>query len=155
MTYAPFHRANPTSVTVTAGGTPVGVIANVNAMIENGVYQIPELAANPGFDIRFNFTGLQFIPDAIVTRLWYDGAHQVEIHLWDYVVDEFVLVDQVIPTDTYLIKEAPFPPQARFVSSGAAIMRFLHNQQGNASEDIYWDYVALWHRPFPPVTVYT
>jgi len=81
MTYAPFHRANPTSVTVTAGGTPVGVIANVNAMIENGVYQIPELAANPGFDIRFNFTGLQFIPDAIVTRLWYDGAHQVEIHL--------------------------------------------------------------------------
>ena len=154
MTYSPLHRANPTSITVTAGGTPVGTVANVETMLDGDVYQIPELAADPGFDVRFNFTGLSFLPDAIVSRTWYDGAHLVQLELWDYVGSAFVVIDQIIPTDSYIIVETVVQPEERFVSSGAAIVRYHHNQQGIAAHDIYWDYVSLWHRPFPPIKLY-
>jgi len=138
--------AYPASVTVTAGGTPVGTVAGVQTMLDGSVYQVPEVAATPGFDVRFNFTGIAFTPNAIVHRSWYDGTttHQVTIELWDYVTEAFVPVSEFEASLTYEVQQLPFPEGARWTSGGAAIVRFNHSTGGNASQDMYWDYVGLW-----------
>ncbi len=139
-------RDAPASVTVTAGGTPVGTVANVQTMLDGDVYQVPEVSATPGFDVRFNFTGLTELPDTIVTRAWYDGSatHGVRIELYDYVGVAFVPIHQVPTSLTYAVATVSVVPEARFVSSGEAIVRFAHYTGGNASHDMFWDYVGLW-----------
>ena len=138
--------AYPASVTVTDGGAPVGTVAGVQTMLDGSVYQVPEVAATPGFDVRFNFTGIAFTPNAIVHRSWYDGTttHQVTIELWDYVTEAFVPVSEFEASLTYEVQQLPFPEGARWTSGGAAIVRFNHSTGGNASQDMYWDYVGLW-----------
>jgi hypothetical protein len=155
MTYAPFLRANPTSVTVVAGTLVSGSISDTYTMLDGNIVQASEEAATPGLDLRFNFTGLQFIPDALVLRVHYDGDNVIRTLLYDYDDTAWVDVDTIIITSDYYIVEAPFPPESRFVSSGAAILRIGCAALGDVTNDIYFDYVSLWHRPFPPVTLYT
>ena len=138
-------RATPTSITKTTGGTATGTVTNVQTQLDGNVYQVVEAATTPGFDVRFNFTGLTFTPNSLYVRSWYDGTttHNVTVELWDYTGSAWVALHQMVTSLTYITYEASFEPETRFVSSGAAIVRFNHVTGGNASHDVYWDYVSL------------
>ena len=140
------YKTQPTSITKTAGGTAVGAVANVQTILDGDVYQVPEVAATPGYDVKFNFTGLTFSPNAIMVRAWYDGlaAHEVTVEMYDYDAAAYVTIHQWETSLTYKIEFIPFPIDANYVSAEAAIMRFIHNTGGSSNHDVYWDFVSLW-----------
>ena len=140
------YREEPTSITVTAGGTPVGTVANVQTPFDGNVYQVPETATTPGYDVKFNFTGLTFAPNAIVYRMWYEGLsnHEVTVELYDYEGSAYEIIHQQVNSLTYVMGFIPFLIDGRFVNSdNEAIVRFIHNT-GGSTHDVYWDYVSLW-----------
>jgi hypothetical protein len=155
MSYAPLHRANPTSVTPTVGTLVDGVIGDIYTMLDGDVVQVAEEAETPGLDLRFNFTGLAFIPDAVVLRVHYDGDNVIRTLLYDYDAPAWVDVDTILATSDFYIVESVLPPESRFVSGGAAVLRIGCATLGDVANNIYFDYVSLWHRPFPPVVLYT
>jgi hypothetical protein len=156
MTYAPLFRANATSVTLTAG-TPIDspVVTDTHVMLDGAVAHVQEVAATPGLALDFLFTGLSFVPDAVVLRVWYDGTNTIRMLLYDYVASAWLDFDIIIPTGNYYIVEAVIPPEDRFVQKGEAQLRIGVAGLGDVGNDLYLDYVALWHRPFPPVRLYT
>lgn len=137
----------PASLTKVSGGTPVGTVAGVQTMLDGTIYEVAEDAATPGFEIEFNFTGITKPPAEIVLRLQYSGTstHDVSVDLWDYTgTPAYKQVSSFSTMLNYQVLVIPVANFAPFISSaGAAKLRLIHNTAGNASHDIYIDYVAL------------
>lgn len=135
----------PASITVNTGGTPVGSVSDVQTLLDGNVYQLPEVASTPGFDVEFNFTGLNYFR-SIATRIWYNGSstHDVTFDVYNYNTaswDQFYLV---LSGTNYNYRYIEIPDGTNYVDgSGNAKVRLYHNSAGNASHDIYIDYIAL------------
>lgn len=143
-----YHEFNdfipPVSITVNAGGTPVGTVDNVKEHHDGNIYQVPEVAATPGFDIDFNFENVAVVR-GIVSHIWYNGSatHDVLLRLRNYSTsadDDFL----IIPNSGYygyrtILIEADY----RYVDGTTAQASLYHASAGNASHDIYIDYIAL------------
>lgn len=135
----------PASLTVNAGGTPVGTIAGVQGLNDASVYQLPEVAATPGFDVEFNFTGVNFFR-AIAANFYYQGlsSHIVTLDLYNYNTtawDSFILISSA---STYSYRYIEIPDSTNYVDgSGNAKVRFYHSSAGNAAHNLYVDYLAL------------
>jgi hypothetical protein len=141
------QQAVPTSVTVTAGGTVTGTVEGVQALGDGSVYAVAEIASNPGFDIRFNFTAIRFVPKVVVARIHYIGSstHDVTVEMYNYATSAFVSFDAVLTSDSPEMFVIPLPDGTPYVdTSGAAIVRVVHNESGDSAHDIEFDYIALW-----------
>jgi hypothetical protein len=136
----------PSSATLVAGST-ASVVAAVQAMWEGTWYTIDEVAANPGFSVIFDFTGITRLPKCIVSRYKYteNSSHQVHVQLWNYTEATWNLIHSFAGTPGFLsiMKYIPDANAENYVSGGAARVRFIHDEMGNASHVIDIDYVAL------------
>lgn len=136
----------PASITVNAGGTPVGDVTGVTELNDGSVYQVPEVAATPGFDIDFNFTGVREI-SGFVSMIRYTGlaTHVVEQSLHNYTDvqdDSFMLIPHT--ASAYQYRTVLIPDDTKYInSSDQAILSLIHTSAGNPSHDIYIDYIAL------------
>ena len=135
----------PDGVTVNTGGTPVGTVAGVQTLLDGSVYQVPEVTGTPGFDVEFDFSGITAIR-GIAANFYYDGGalgHEVTIDIYDYdgtAWDSFLLVPSAA---TYSYRYIEFPNNSKYINSGAVLVRFYHGSAGNASHDLYVDYLAV------------
>ena len=134
------------SVSVVAGGTPVGTIAGVQTWNDGSVYQVPEVAATPGFDIRFTIGTVKSFSH-ISSNVLYSGAstHQVEWQIYNVTEDQWDTLTQVPHGFGYNFRYIDFPnDNADYINtSGQVIIRLYHISAGNAAHDIYIDYLAL------------
>ena len=136
----------PSTITVNAGGTPVGTVTDVQSLLDGNVYQIPEVAATPGFDIDFNFTNVASI-GGFVSNIWYDGSatHNVALDLFNYTdvqQDSFLHVSH--SASLYSYRTVLMPDDTKYINgSNEAQLSLYHYSGGNASHDIYIDYIAL------------
>ena len=138
----------PDSVTANSGGTPVGTVSDVQTLLDGNVYQMPEVTGTPptgAIDIDFSFSGVASI-EGFVSMIRYTGSasHVVVQTLYNYTAtndDEFLL----IPTtaSTYQYRTVLIPDDTNYISSGNAMVSIIHQTTGNASHNLYIDYIAL------------
>jgi hypothetical protein len=120
-------------------------VTDIQTLLDGNIYHVDEAAATPGIELEIDFSGIRQIK-GIYTRFYYAGSnlHGMRVQLYNYDTTTY---------DTYLTTigdhmdhSAHFvwiPDDASYISSGAAQVRFYHAEAGNASHDLYVDYVAL------------
>ena len=135
----------PASITLTTGGTPVGTVAGVQTWNDGTEYQVPEVTGVPGFDVRFNFTGIESIR-YISTNIKYDGSasHDVVLQIYNYTDAAWETLTHIGSADEYNTRFVSLPASdADYISSGSAVLRAYHVTSGNASHDIHFDFISL------------
>jgi hypothetical protein len=141
-----YEFITPDSITVNTGGAPVGTVDDVQEFHDGNVYQLPEVTGAPGFDVDFNFKNVMDIY-GIVSRIRYAGSatHQVDLNLYDYVASglkQFILIPNT--GANYQYRTILIPSYRQFINQDAeAIINLYHLTSGNASHDLYVDYIAL------------
>jgi len=134
----------PASVTLNAGSSTDGV-ADLQTPLDGNVYHVDEAAATPGIDLECNFTGIVRIR-SIFVRAYYVGGttHAIRLQLYNYNTagyDTIHTLNTGLDVEQFLL-ELPVI-DTNYISAGAAKVRFYHTEMGNASHDMYVDYVAL------------
>lgn len=138
----------PTTLNVVASDGETGTVAGVTTMFDGQTLQVEELAATPGWDFNFDFSGIEYTLRGIVVRADYEGSatHGVGIEMWRYTgtpgYDRFT---SFVGSLGYTVWYVPIPANiaANYVSGGAAKVRLNHFSAGNASHYIVVDYVGL------------
>ena len=137
----------PVSVNVVAGGAPVGTVANVQTWNDGNVYQVPEVAATPGFDIQFTITGVRKIA-RVSSNIYYAGTstHQVELQIYNNNTTTWDTIVQVSSSLGYNTRYVnfPLPSDKDYINASMqSLVRVYHVNGGNASHDIYIDFIAI------------
>jgi hypothetical protein len=137
----------PVTVTVVAGGIPVGTIADMQTPMDGNTYDLPEDAGTPGFDLEINFTDVVDIY-GIVLRAYYapqNSVHYAQLLIHNYSgggSDDAIV--HITPSVDHNYRTILIPDNTDFLDgSGNAQLTLFHPQAGNASHDMFIDYVAL------------
>lgn len=140
------HHYAASSVSVIAGGTPVGTIAGVQEWDDGSVYQVPETATTPGYDIQFTFSDVGKI-NYIASNIHYNGlsTHQVEVQIYDVTATQWKTLFQVPSSLGYNYRFIDFKKdEVDFIdSSKQAKIRLYHVSGGDATHNVYIDYLAI------------
>jgi len=140
------YNYSPSSVTVNTG-TGSGVVANVSDMFEGDTYDVAEAASTPGFDVEFAFSSITVLPRKLVIRAWYNGTstHGVGIDIYNYDTTAWDRFHSFLGDHLDYVQFCiDIPSATNYVDgSGNAKIRFYHFSAGNASHDIYIDYIQL------------
>jgi len=140
----------PSSITLNAGSNTGGTPSDVQSMFSGGTYDIDEVAATPGYDVEFVFSGVDKFPTVVVAKWAYTGSatHFVTVDIWNYNSEDWDTVEQFNNGGGFFEGLSAYIPQANrddYVSGGAAKVRFFHRSAGNPAHDISIDYVGLTH----------
>jgi hypothetical protein len=141
----------PSSITLNTGTYVSGSVSDVQTMFDGNTYHVDEVTGAPGFDIEFNFTGIDRNPRYVVSRWIYDGSstHYVTIDIYNYTSTSWDQIRMFKTSEAYyssLTMYLPTNVNGDYVDgSGNAKIRFYHHTSGNASHDILIDYVGLTH----------
>jgi len=137
---------SPTSLTVQAGGTPIGSVSDIQNFLDGNVFNLPEAAGTPGFELDVDFTNVAAVY-SVFSMIRYNGStmHQVSFRIHNFnteIDDEFHVINTTgaifqcrtiyIPDDTDYIDG----------SNNCQVIIF-HNSAGNASHDLFVDYVSV------------
>jgi hypothetical protein len=133
----------PDTLTVVAGTLAAGAVADVATIGGNNVH-IEEVTGAPGFDIIFDFSGVEGVPGQIAIIGYYNGNHAPKIQAYDYVAAGWVTLETILDAGgAQDMHSYALPSSANFVSGGAARVRFYHAQSGATSHDLFVDFVQL------------
>lgn len=136
----------PDSLTLTAG-VLTGDVTDVQTWQDGNVLQLAEVAATPGQDLEFNFTGVKSIR-RVGLGMFYVGSatHYIEVQIWNVTKAAWeVLWTFSAALGTNLrYSNIPNNKDGRdYIDAGVAKLRLFHPLGGNASHDSFIDYVAL------------
>jgi len=139
--------ATPTTQTVTTGTLSSGSVTDVQTWQDGNEVHISEVTGVPGFDVRYTFTNVTDFSE-IMCSFYYEGSstHDCQFQIYDdtnAVWKEFFT--QAGAGLSHNTRFSPFPLDTSDFINGSdqVIIRFYHPQSGNASHDLYIDYVAL------------
>ena len=137
----------PDSITVVAGGTPVGTITDMQTPMDGNTYNLPETTGTPGFDLEMDFVDMVDIY-GIVLRNYYSPAnstHYAQLLIHNYSGGESDdTVIHIEPSADHNYRTIMIPDATNFIDgSGNAQLTLFHPSAGNASHDLYVDYVAM------------
>jgi len=137
---------SPTSLTAQVGGTPIGSVSDIQTFLDGNVYNLPEAAGTPGFELDIDFTNIAAIY-SIFSMIRYNGStmHQVSFRIHNFNSgndDEFHVINS---TGTiFQCRTIYIPIDADYIDgSNNAQVIIHHNSAGNAAHDLFVDYVAI------------
>lgn len=135
------------SVTVVTGGTPVGTVSDMQTLMDGNTYDLPEVTGTPGFDLEIDFVNMVDIY-GIVMRSYYapkNSVHYAQLLIHNYSGGESDdAIIRIEPSDDHNYRTIMIPDATNFIDgSGNAQLTLSHPQAGNASHDMYVDYIAL------------
>lgn len=134
----------PDSITLNTGTNTGGNVASVQTLSDGNTYDVDEVTGVPGFDIEFDFSGVESFSRIWIHELYNGGAgHTVQIRLWNYDTPGWDVITTF--TDQSGLKFIDFvvSDTNRIDGSGNARLSLYHVTNGNASHDIQIDYVAV------------
>ncbi len=140
-----FHVAE--AMTINAG-TNIGssVVADVQTFADGNWAQIEEVAATPGFDIEFGFTGVKKF-HGIYVRISYEGSssHYATVELYNYTRSIYdTLWERLGTVSDWQSIHIPIPISSdNYTSDGVVTIKINHPANGNAAHNVYIDYIAL------------
>lgn len=136
----------PSSINVVTGTTIAGDVNSVQQLHDGNFLHVGEVTGAPGFDIKFNFSRVGSVR-GIVSRIRYDGieSHLVTLRILDKdtpVSDQYLVVNH---TETaYQYRTVFIPQEAKYLGNDNTVEATLyHDDSGNASHDVYIDYIAI------------
>ena len=111
-------------------------------------YNVSEANGTPGFDIRFNFTGLteRYTNIHCGIYVWYGGnsGHTVEVQAWNYTSGTWGICDTITDGVAFAwFNSTHLGVGSDLVSGGILRGRIYHVSPGNINHDIYIDYIEL------------
>lgn len=134
----------PDSLTLNTGTNTGGNVASVQTLGDADTYDIDEVNGVPGFDVEFDFSGVESF-----SRLWvhthYNGGagHTVQVRLWNYDTPGWDVITTF--TDQAGLEFINFivSDTNRIDGSGNARLSIYHSSSGSPAHDIQIDYVAI------------
>lgn len=141
----PLGKITATSMSVVTGTLTSGTVTDTQVWNDGNEVNVTEAASTPGYDVQFTFDSLTDVK-GILTSVFYDGAstHQVELQIYNYDTTSWETVTQIAFSLGYNLVSVVLPvDSADYMSSGEAKARFYHISAGNASHNIYINYIAI------------
>jgi hypothetical protein len=140
------HKA-PASMTVNTGTLISGSVSSVASWQDGDYIEIQEASGVPGFDIEFTFTGITTF-SFLSSSSYYDGSssHHVTISLYDNVASSWKILYTYSAGNNYNYRFSDIPTDniEKFISDSREVkIRFYHPVSGDASHDLFIDYLAL------------
>jgi len=134
----------PASQTLNEGTTDSGSYEDLDDIGTND-FVINEEAGASSIDLEFGFTGVGSEINQLIVRGYYDGGsdHNVAIQIYNYTTTAFETQGLMSVATAYQWFAFPIFLSSDYLDTGAATVRFLHLENGNASHDLILDYVAL------------
>lgn len=135
------------SMTVTTGILDSGTVSDTQTWADGNFVSVSEVTGIPGYDVRFTFTNvIDFCFIGISAH--YEGAHYVEVQMFDDANSTWRVLWTFQDGDgfNYRFSDLPVSTTTRqdFINSSNEVkMRFYHPSSGNASHDIFIDYVSI------------
>jgi len=133
-----------TAVNTTVGNVDAGNLASLQTL-DASTYDVSEVGGNPGFTIEMNMANVDAAgPDNIVIHGYYDGGHtNVDVDIWDYNLGSWVTLGQMATSGGSVVEQsfAVTGSKSDKVQDGVVQTRINHDEMGNASHNIFLDYV--------------
>lgn len=139
----------PTTQTVTTGTLTAGTVTDVQTWSDGNEVNVSEVAGIPGFDVRYTFASVANFCEIGISA-YYNGSatHNCEVQIYDDTNAVWKLLFSFPGNGlAHNYRFANFPDIANvsdYINGGdQVIIRFYHPQTGNASHDLYVDYVSI------------
>ena len=127
--------------------TDGGVLSDT--YIYDGIsYNLTETAGAPGFDVRFNFTGVSDF-NAVIIRMKMDGRdHEVNIQLWDDVLNDWENYATIIEVEEYQVIELGVFDSTDHINGADKVqLRIYMADPGNTNHEYFFDWIQLANGP--------
>ena len=137
----------PTVQVVTAGTLTSGTVTDVQGWSDGNQVNITEVAATPGFDVRYGIPNVADFSD-IQVSFYYDGSttHECKVQIYNNTTTTWKdMMTQSGSGLSHNTRFISFPvDSADYISlSNQVVIRFYHPQGGNAVHQLYIDYVSI------------
>jgi len=151
VAFVPKAEFTANSITLDAGSSS-DALADLQVFNDGNEYHIDEAAATPGIDLKVDFIAVDAFQRVAINGV-YVGAlttHAVSIQLYDWINTAWVTFNTAHPRGVNIKEDLSFnvPDYKNYVGTGSDVgevrVRFNHTMGGNASHDLYIEYVALY-----------
>lgn len=135
------------SMTVTTGTLSSGTVTDTQTWGDGNSVNVSEVTGVPGFDVLFTFTSVTDFCFIGISG-YYDGTHHAEIQIFDDANSTW----RVLWTFgdgagfNYRFSDLPVSEATRadYINGSSEVkIRFYHPTTGNASHDLFIDYVSI------------
>ncbi len=138
------------SMTVTTGTLTSGTVTDVQTWGDGNTVNISEVTGAPGYDVLFTFTGVTDFKRIGISS-YYDGSasHHCELQVYDDTNTTWRILWTFSSGAGYNFRFSDIPVTrvvrlADYINSSNEVkIRFYHPTTGNASHDLYIDYVGI------------
>lgn len=140
-------KITPSSMDVVVGSLDSGDVNSVKVWADGNIVHLDEVASTPGYDLRFTFSNvLKF--DRIGISAYYQGSttHHCEIQLYDNSISDWRTIWTFSNGggQNYRYSDLPSGLQEDYINSNKEVLlRFYHPVSGNASHELFVDFVSL------------
>lgn len=133
---------HPTSNDLDEGTEDSGTYASV-AVLDGTYHQIGETVTTPGYDIKYNFSGIiDFNTISLYGRYTGSAAHTVYVEIYDYIATDWVILGSLTSGSQDFMYSWTVE-SSRCLSSGAARVRIVHTSLGTNTHDLFVDFLGL------------
>lgn len=137
----------PATQTVNTGTLVSGTVSDVQTWADGNEVHIAEVTGVPGFDIEYTFTSIISFCEVEVAFYYVGSAtHDCQVQIYDDANTTWrELISQNGVGLSHNLRFVDFPGVvADYINSSDEVkMRFYHPQSGNASHDLYIDFVSI------------
>jgi len=141
----PLNKVQPDSLSVVTGSLASGTVDDTKVWNDGNNIAVDEAASTPGYDVQFTFENVTDIKE-IATSVHYSGTstHRVELQIYNYIDTAWETVTQIVTGLGYSLVSVNFPADSDdYISSSQSKIRFYHVSAGNASHDLYVNYIGI------------
>ncbi len=137
----------PAVQTVNTGTLSSGTVSDVQTWQDGNEVHITEVTGVPGFDVEYRIDNVSTFSEVMV-GFYYVGSstHECQVQIYDDTNTAWKeLLSQSGAGLSHNLRYVAFPddPADYINSSDQVKLRFYHPQNGNASHDLYIDYVSI------------
>ncbi len=138
----------PATQTVTTGTLSSGTVTDVQTWGDGNTVNISEVTGTPGFDVRYTFTGVADFSHIGLSSYYVGSAiHWSEVQIYDDANATWRTLLTIPSSLGFDYRYTDFPDPTNIADyingSDQVIIRFYHPTNGNASHDLYVDYVSI------------
>jgi len=141
LTYA----YTPTTTTVVTSDGYTGDNDSVQVIGDSDILQVEEAAGLPGFDVRFEFTGITVFNNLLLYLYYHGGSgHTLEVQFFNNDTLSWDTVTTFTDESAFTLIDVTLPSVAPWINgSDEVTMRIYHASSGNALHYVEIDYVSI------------
>lgn len=133
----------PDSVTLNVGSLISGDIDSVKVLSDADEYIVDEVAATPGLDFEFDFSGVMAYNQVWIHVKYLPGSTYVNVDFWNYTTSAWNTKTAIYTTSDLQFIIILVPDTTDYLSGGAVKISFYNPNLGVITNEIAIDYLAV------------